>query len=218
MSSAGALLVGTPAKINPDLLSGSGVLVDSVNGLHGDVLLAAGSGMSVATNAGTNTVTYANAGVTSAVAGTGITVSGATGDVTITRQPGFVRYATATALIGVSPAYPELPDGTPFGAGFTPTTTGFYAVNFSYETGSNSKIFGPGDVLNVGLRANGVITTDYVNWVNLSEPSGLEDVYSQTLLVQMTAGVVYDFYWWAQNFSETLDLGGGSINAVIYAP
>jgi hypothetical protein len=61
MSSVGALLVGTPAKINPDLLSGSGVLVDSVNGLHGDVLLAAGAGMSVGVNTMTNTVTYTNA-------------------------------------------------------------------------------------------------------------------------------------------------------------
>lgn len=123
MSSVGALLVGTPAKINPDLLSGSGVLVDSVNGLHGDVLLAAGAGMSVATNAGTNTVTYTNAGVTSLVAGTGITVSGATGAVTVS-APGAVFTLQATA---------SLPNFDPYvGADFLPFLQ--IAIPAAYQT------------------------------------------------------------------------------------
>lgn len=216
MSSVGSLLVGQPAKINADLLTGAG-LVDSVNGLTGDVSV-------VGTAPGLNTaivgqiVTLTNTGVTSAVAGTGITVSGATGAVTITRQPGFIQYNTATTLIGASP-YPTQLAPTTFGAGFTPAVAGFYAVQMNYQPGVAATVWGAGDVLQVGVRRAGVpLAVGYVNWFGPSDPSALETIESQTLLLNLDAGVAYDFYWWAEDNSGTLDLGGGSIVGTIYAP
>lgn len=204
MSSVGALLVGTPAKINPDLLSDSGVLVDSVNGLHGDVLLAAGTGMSVATNAGTNTVTYTNAGVTSAVAGTGIAVSGATGAVTIS-APNLLPKQTAFTVsrVELRPAG-ALPTGaTTFGATFGVPATGLYLVEVGASFNSsavNGVTVGASDWIGVAIEtvpAGGAgAGSDLKPWT-VPAADGNDYAVSNTEVAVLTQGVTYQAYYYA---------------------
>jgi hypothetical protein len=200
MSSVGTLLVGTPARINPDLLSGSGVLVDSVNGLHGDVLLAAGSGMSVATNAGTNTVTYTNAGVTSAVAGTGISVSGATGAVTVsapTLLPKQTAFVVERNVVIDAATLPAGFTSTDFGATFTVPTTGLYIIEggLAFDATAVAGVtVGASDWMGIGIETvplgPGGVGFDLKPW---TVPAGADNDYAVigTQVAVLTSGITY---------------------------
>lgn len=65
-----------------------------------DTLTLVGNGITISTNAATDSISFTNAGVTSAVAGTGISVNAATGSVTITNTG--VTSTVAGTGIGVS--------------------------------------------------------------------------------------------------------------------
>lgn len=65
-----------------------------------DTLTLVGAGINITTNAGTDTITFTNAGVTSAVSGSGISVNSSTGAVTITNTG--VTGVSAGSGIGVS--------------------------------------------------------------------------------------------------------------------
>jgi hypothetical protein len=102
---AGSKVAGELIR-NPDESSFKIVRVSGQNDVVADnfqsVLNFAGTGINISTNAGTDTVTFANAGVTAVAGGTGINVSNATGNVTVSNSG--VVSAVAGAGIGVSSA------------------------------------------------------------------------------------------------------------------
>lgn len=95
----GGVLVKDPAEGSFKNIAVSGQTTVVAEDLK-DTLTLVGNGINITTNASTDTVTFNNAGVTSAVAGTGIAVSSATGAVTISNS-GVTAVAAGTG-IGVS--------------------------------------------------------------------------------------------------------------------
>jgi hypothetical protein len=67
------------------------------NNFSGTVTLSSGSGVSITTNASTDTITFTNNGVTSATAGSGISLNSSTGAITITNN-GITSISTGSGI------------------------------------------------------------------------------------------------------------------------
>jgi hypothetical protein len=204
MSSVGAILKGTPAKINSDLLVGAG-LVDSVNGVTGAVTLAAGTGISIP-----------------AAVGQTITVS-KNPLFQVQHQADTLPNAPATYPGGLYPAEPippaAIPASTQFGTGFTPTETGWYAIEVALSKGVAAWTWAPGDYVTVMVVEDGnQYTTTYFSFTGqtLGVTGDRTIVQTQTQLMLLQANTPYSFVWWVSNPASALDIAGSELYATIY--
>ena len=204
--SAAQILSGTPALVSASLIPGGGgggggvsSLTVGADALTGALTLSPGSGVSLATSSvpgptPLNTITISAAGGSLAIATSG------------------------SAAIPTTSPYPIQSTAVGFGTPFTPAVTGYYVFQASYQPDVNPSVWGPGDILQIGIRENGsILTPTYLNFLGPSDPSAVQTIESQTYLVQLDAGAAYDFYWFAYNTSGTLQLGAGRCKAVIYS-
>jgi len=100
-SKVGGILIKDPSDVGFGQISVEGqdnVFADTSTG----ILNFSGDGISITTNAATDTVTFSNSGVTSAIAGSGINLSSSVGAITITNSG--VTSALAGSGISVSAA------------------------------------------------------------------------------------------------------------------